>query len=423
LKTLIFTNELGMGGTGKAACLWARELVARGHQVRSLTLADGPRRAVMAAAGVAVKVVPAVPTEIAAALRDLAPEVIHAHAPGNPQEGDVLGAALSLLPQKIPVVQTNIFGRLNNPREDQWTDFRLFVSWTSCVQAARRSFRTLDKNFFRRASVAVNPLDPMESPPEAIVAAFRQTHGVARDEILFGRLSRPEPNKWTNLAVDAFRLALRRTRKIKLLLREPPPAVAAQLRAGPDARHFVILPATSDAEELRLTLSALDGVLHTSLVGESFGYGIAEPMTLGKPVITHSTPDWDQAQLELVRDGEDGFVASTPAALAAAIVRLAEDSPLRDLMGRRARQHIRVLANPATTTDRLEAILRAAIERQDSPFAGEDLVQARAVADYLDEHQFGHGLHEQLTLRKKYYRMRFHELRWKLRRPKSLTIE
>jgi glycosyltransferase involved in cell wall biosynthesis len=416
LKILIFTNGLGMGGTEKAACLWARELITRGHHVTSLTLADGPRRAVMAAAGISVKVVPAVPAELAAALRDLAPEVIHVHAPGNPHEGDVLGAALSLLPQKIPVVQTNIFGRLNNPREDQWTDFRLFVSWTSSVQAARRAFHTLDKNFFQRASVAVNPLDPVDPPAEAKIAAFRQTHGVAPDEILFGRLSRPEPNKWTNLAVDAFRLALRRTRKIKLLLREPPPVVAAQLRAGPDARHFVILPATGDAEELRLTLSALDVVLHTSLVGESFGYGIAEPMTLGKPVITHSTPDWDQAQIELVRHGEDGFVASSPAAMAAAIMRLAEDSPLRDQMGRQARQHIRVLADPATSTDRLEAILRAAIARQDNPFASEDLAKARMVADYLDEHQFGHTFREQITLRKKYYRMRFHELRWKLRR-------
>jgi len=49
-----------------------------------------------------------------------------------------LGQALKLLPKRIPVVQTNVFGRLNNPAEDAWTDFRLFISWMSCVQAARR---------------------------------------------------------------------------------------------------------------------------------------------------------------------------------------------------------------------------------------------------------------------------------------------
>src|SRR6185436_19341522 len=86
--------------------------------------------------------------------------IIHAHAPGHPYIGDVLGEALSLLPTKIPVVQTNIFGRLENPKEDGWTDYRLFISWTSCVQAARRSFRRMDRSFFRRRSVAVYPVDP-----------------------------------------------------------------------------------------------------------------------------------------------------------------------------------------------------------------------------------------------------------------------
>ena len=419
MKILVFTNGLGLGGTEKAACHWARELVARGHQVSSLTLKDGPQRPHMEAAGISVRVVPAVATEVAAALRELAPEVIHMHAPGHPHEGNILGAAFGLLPRRIPVVQTNIFGRLANPVEDEWTDFRLFVSWTSCVQAARRSFRAMDKNFFRRASVAVNPLDPLELPAETARAAFRQAQGVGPDEVLFGRFSRPEPNKWTNLAVDAFRLALRQTKNIKLLLREPPPAIAAQLRAAPDAHRFVILPATSDAQELSLTMAALDVVLHTSLVGERFGYGIAEPMSLGKPVITHSTPDWDQAQIEVARHGESGFIASTPAAMAAAIARLAADRPLRERMGRKAREHVRTLASPATSTDRLEAILRAAIAGQDNPFANEDLARARATAAWLDEHQFGHTLPEQITLRKKYWRMRFHELRWKLLRSKK----
>lgn len=415
-----------MGGTEKAACRWARGLAERGHNLLSLTLADGPRRAEMEAAGVTVRVVGAGSTEqgageLAAALRDFAPEIIHVHAPGHPHGGDVLGAALKLLPQKIPVVQTNIFGRLNNPCEDQWTDFRLFISWTSAVQAARRSFRKLDKSFFRRASVAVYPVDPAESCGESQITAFRQKYDVAREEILFGRLSRPEPNKWTNLALDAFRRALRRTRNIKLLLREPPPAVAAQLRAAPDADRFVILPATSDAEELRLTMSALDVVLHTSLVGESFGYGIAEPMNLGKPVLTHSAPGWDQAQIELVRHRECGFVASTVATLADQIARVAADTPLRQKMGRQAQHHIRKLADPDISINRLEAILQAAVANKDNPFAAEDFAKARVAADYLDAHQFGHSVLEQLALRRSYYRVRLHELREKLVLPATIN--
>ncbi len=411
MKVLILTNSLGLGGTEKAACRWARGLQARGHAVAVVSLADGPRHQELARAAIPVRITSAAAGELAARLRELDPEVIHAHAPGYPHPGDLLGAALKLLPRKIPVVQTNIFGRLQNPAEDVWTDFRLFISWTSGVQAARRAYRPLNQAFFERASVAVYPLDPVEPAPAAAVAAFRQTHGVTGNEVLFGRLSRPEPNKWSELALQAFRLARRRQGNIKLLLREPPPAVAAALRAGPDADAFIILPATLDEAELRLTLSALDAVLHTSSIGESFGYGIAEPMNLGKPVITHSVPWQDQAQIELVRHGEGGFVTSTPEAMGAAMVALARDSSGREKMGRQAQAHIRVLANPETSLHRLELILAAARENRPNPQAAVDFARARATADYLDAHQFGHTWREQLMLRPLHYRVRFHEWR------------
>ena len=411
MKLVVFLNNLGYGGTEKAACRWAWGLKERGHHVTMLTLMDGPRRAELELHNVPVQVINISAQAIADALLGISPDAIHSHAPGHPHEGDVLGEALALLPHKIPVVQTNIFGKFQNPREDAWTDFRLFISWTSCVQAARRSFRKLDENFFRRASVAVYPVDPVEPPSAAEIAAFRKKLGIADDEVLFGRFSRPEPNKWTNLVLDAFRLALRRNQKLKLLLREPPPVVAAELRASPDADRFVILPATTDAGELRLTMSVLDTVLHTSSIGESFGYGIAEPMNLSKPVITHSVPWLDQAQIELVRHGEYGYVASTPAKMADAILKLAGDAALRARMGAQAREHIRVLASPGTSIARLEAVLRAVTEKCDNPFAVEDVERARATAAYLDAHQFGHSLPEQIALRPLHYRVRLHEFR------------
>jgi glycosyltransferase involved in cell wall biosynthesis len=418
MKILVFLNGLGLGGTEKAACRWARGLRKHGHEIFVLSLQDGPRRLELEQQQMPFQIVVASPDAVAGAIKIHHPDVIHAHVPGYPCIGDVLGDALKLPAKRIPVVQTNIFGKLENPREDKWTDFRLFISWTSAVQAARRSFRKLDENFFRRQSVAVYPLDPVEPISAADVAVFRRQLGVAGDEILFGRLSRPEPNKWTPLALDAFRRASRRNPKIKLLLREPPPAVAEELRRSPDARQFIILEATVDVEELRRTLSALDVVLHTSSIGESFGYGIAEPMNLGKPVITHSTPWADQAQIELVRHGECGFVASTPTGMAGAILRLADDAGLRQRMGARAQQHVRALADPDVSLARLEAIFRTAIEKRDNPFAAEDLQCARETAAYLDTQQFGHSFADQIALRPFYCRARFHHWRKSFRHTK-----
>lgn len=411
MRILFFLNGLCLGGTEKAACRWAWGLKKRGHEITVLTLDDGPHRAELEQHGLSVRLVEKSARVIAGNLLELQPNVIHAHAPGQPHTGDVLGEALKLLPKKIPVVQTNVFGRLENPKEDAWMDFRLFISWTSCVQAARRSFRKLDEDFFRRASVAVYPVDPVDPPSAAVVGTFRKQLGISDDEVLFGRLSRPEPNKWTDLALDAFQRALRHNRKIKLLLREPPPSVAEKLRASANAQHFIILPATADANELRLTMSALDVVLHTSSMGESFGYGIAEPMNLGKPVITHSVPWADQAQIELVRRGECGFVASTPATMAEVMLQLVNNPALRERMGRKAQEHIRTLADPDTSIARLEKILQAAVEGRDNPFAAEDLERARRTAAYLDAHQFGHSWLEQLALRPFYYRVRFHQFR------------
>jgi glycosyltransferase involved in cell wall biosynthesis len=187
--------------------------------------------------------------------------------------------------------------------------------------------------------------------------------------------------------------------------------VAEQLRAAPDASRFIILPATADQDELRSTTSALDVVLHTSSIGESFGYGIAEPMNLGKPVVTHSVPWADQAQIELVRHRECGFVASTPSTMAAAMLELANDSSLRIKMGANAQRHIRTLADPEISLNQLENAMHAAVERRDNPLAGKDFEQAKMAAAYLDAHQFGHTMAEQFALRPFYYRVRFHQFR------------
>jgi hypothetical protein len=106
----------------------------------------GPRKRDLEKAGIPVQI-QSNPSGIAGVLVGV--DVIHAHAPGYPHAGDVLGDALKLLNKKIPVVQTNIFGKLENPGENAWTDFRLFISWTSCVQAAQRSGLKLDLNFFK----------------------------------------------------------------------------------------------------------------------------------------------------------------------------------------------------------------------------------------------------------------------------------
>lgn len=422
MNASVFLNSLTLGGTEKAASLWAAGLNKTGSDIRVIALEDGPRRRGLENTGIPVVVIPLRKSDCAAriACELKGTAVIHTHAPGFPHQGDILGAALQLLARKIPVVQTNIFGKLQNPTEDAWTSFRLFISWTSCVQAARRAGRKLDLEFFRRQSVAVYPVEA--ATPAGIdewkvkSKSLRLALGLQPEHVVFGRFSRPEPNKWTPLVLDAFLAAHRENPTIRLLLREPPPEVARSLLADglgmvfeattpnpqPATHHsppIFIIPATADPDELAATQMACDVVLHTSSIGESFGYGLAEPMALGKPVITNSVPWHDQAQIELVRHGEAGLIASTVSSMESAILRMAQSNELRVACGEAARRNILSMADPGESTDRVEVALRCAIEGHDNPRAEEDLERARKTAEYLDKHQWGHSVEETLQLR------------------------
>ena len=428
MRVAIFQNSLGLGGTEKAAAEWAQLLSKRPGitEIRVVALSDGPRRSDLQRAGIQVQVVKCGDNSgvLLKALGNC--DVVHAHVPGFPHPGDALGAALRSTARKIPVVQTNIFGKLENSLENEWTDFRLFISWTSCVQAARRSGRKLDREFFRKQSVAVYPvanpalhLDLDRARNTAV--GLRRSLGISEDHILFGRFSRPEPNKWAPLALDAFLSAYKRNPRIRLLLREPPANVASDLRgrglaawgdesAAIVSHPIIFLRGTSDAHELAASQLACDAILHTSKIGESFGYGIAEPMALGRPIITHSVPWHDQAQLELVHHGECGLTASSHRTMTDAILRLAADKGMRISYGDQARERILQLADSTDSAAKLETALRCAVEGRDNPDTEEDLLASTKAASDLDRHQWGHSLDEFCCLRSRSAKIGF--LRW-----------
>jgi glycosyltransferase involved in cell wall biosynthesis len=416
VRVLIFLNSLSLGGTEKAAAEWAHLLSTSPavETVRVLSLSGGPRNLQIEQMGIPVHVC-SNSDRISGILAELdVCDVINAHAPGYPHQGDVLGVALSKIGRKIPVVQTNVFGRLDNPSENAWTDFRLFISWTSCVQASRRAGKPLNLNFFRRQTVASYPVEnPLSktnySYLETLARSIREANGLSPDNLLFGRFSRPEPNKWSPMMLDVFLAAHKQNPKLRLLLREPPEAVSADLvkrglaywhanGSSSDARPIIVMHSTSVYQDLASSQLACDVILHTSSIGESFGYGIAEPMALGRPVITHSVPWHDQAQLELVQHGKCGLIASSPQTIKNAMLRLAAEAHFRKQCGNEARRHILQLADTKKSTSRLLAALHCALDGTENPNAVSDLASARKAAENLDHHQWGNTPLESIRL-------------------------
>lgn len=439
MKVAVFIGHLGLGGSEKAAVVWAKRLAKMSgvEGVKIASLEDGPRRKEFEESGLDVR------TGGARVLQDTFAwaDVVHSHFLNVPATAAFLTNSIKLTGRKIPIVETNVFGRFSIlPSAQAEVSHRLFVSWVSCVQAARRSGLPLDAAFFRRQSVAVYPVEAWSEPKlrsfQQEAQDWRNAVGLNPSHVLFGRFSRPEPNKWEPMILKAFLCASRRNPLIRLLLREPPPAIASELirrnlAAGvgeTDPQKPVLLwPVTSDPRQLAVSQSACDVILHTSSIGESFGYGIAEPMALGKPVITHSVPWHDQAQLELVQTEKTGLVASVTPSLANSILQLAGNPVWRETLGQAAQKHILKLADPGISVQRLVVALRCALENSDNPDQAMDSEKALKTARDLDRSQWGAVLRERLYLAGKFAwiealrRQRSFRDHWKATRAPSAT--
>ena len=138
-------------------------------------------------------------------------------------------------------------------------------------------------------------------------------------------------DKWSPAIFDVFEKVLQE-HDVGLLLVGTPPELREQLKTLPDhvkSRIIDVPPVHSDTR-LSSLIGAMDGFLHMSAIGESFGMVLCEAMLAGVPVVTLSTPLKDNSQLEVVGHETGGLVALTPEAVPLAMCRLINDKSLRE---------------------------------------------------------------------------------------------
>ena len=207
--------------------------------------------------------------------------------------------------------------------------------------------------------------------PDAARGALRAGLGVPPGRFLFGRIGQPHPAKWSPRMLDAFAEVLRpRARR----------RAAAGRGAGRDRRRrwrgcrravrarIVSLPVTASDRRLSECLTAMDGFLHLSRIGESFGMVLCEAMLCGVPVVTLSTPLKDNSQLEVVGHGVGGIVALTAGGGARGDGRPdAGRGPLRAASGRRRGVGSRALRRAISSAGGRWQIYRGASGRGGRP--------------------------------------------------------
>ncbi|MBU1002056.1 MAG: glycosyltransferase family 4 protein [Proteobacteria bacterium] len=339
LPILHITGSLGLGGTEKTLQLFVSHLDRTRFRPMVFAFADGPRRALLSKLGIDVFV----GGDLLEIMQRLRPAIVHLHRPGWPEPKLLRLLKLARVPA---VVETNVFGRFDPSPQAEIIDRHLFVS-RFCLE--RYSQMNDVDTSSPRYQVLYNPVDTdlFSRRPEQRKPAVPTV----------GRLSRPDPGKWSPLALEMLPH-----------LRTHIPDVCYRIIGGtPEARHWVkanalenhveFCDAVHTDEELTDFFQGISVLAHANDTGESFGLVIAEAMAAGLPVVTHPCPEpRDNAQLELVDHGRTGLVANTAEEYAAAVAWLLNHPRQAAAMGEAGRAKAQRLYRAQTVTRQLEDI-------------------------------------------------------------------
>lgn len=188
----------------------------------------------------------------------------------------------------IPIISLNIFGSVNIQK-----NIRKHI----CIS-------NLLADILRR-SLPDDKIDvmyvPSEGPDEQAGERgrkLRESLGIQADDMVFGRIGRPDDNIFDPIGIQAFKIAWKFYPGIHYLIIAPPPALKTIVENDQISNVHFLNP-TADEREIWAFHHAIDAMAHFRYDGETCGLNIAESMLCAKPIITHKSPIWN-AHLEYI---------------------------------------------------------------------------------------------------------------------------
>lgn len=366
IRVLHLAHGLGRGGTEKTLQLFVTHLDRKRFDPFVFAFADGERGKALRQAGVPVIVGP----DLLAALERIRPHLVHIHRAGWPEPRLLRTLRLAGTPK---VVETNVFGRFDPSPGAKVIDKHLFVSRFCLERYARDNGVDADDPGL---GYLYNPVD----------TDFYDRQDLKRDwaKPVFGRLSRPDPGKWSGLALDVLPLVKARIPDFKCRMIGAVPEAFEFVRAKNLEQNVEFCESVNGEAELAGFFDGVNVLAHANDAGESFGLAIAEAMAAGLPVVTHpAAGNRDNAQLELVDHGVTGLVAGNAEEYAAALVRLMTRPDEAETMGRAGRDKAKRLFRVQNLVTKLENIYEQLLS--DTPHAAHGHTNARAPVQRLHQ--------------------------------------
>ena len=357
IELAVVCNSFGMGGTAKAAVTYALHHDRAGVRPRAIAITEpGVRAAELEARDIEVMCAHDDPRRLAQQLRGV--DVVHVHRFGLPER--LLPAACRAAGVEA-LVETNVFGARDTSPDEAQFSAHLLISQMCSMRYRERAGESLE-DFHRRHRTLYYPVD-IEALRASAVSRV-EAHaalGLDPERPTVVRVGREDDRKWGDILVAMVPYLLDLVPDVQIVLVGTTKHRRQQLnRLSVLDRVHCPVP-SSEPRRLAAFYCAADVFASASSIGESFGLAIAEAMALGIPVVTNSTPWVDNAQVEVVDNGVNGWVANHPRAFAEAVADLLGDETRRLAFGAAAADKVDALWHPVGLTRELERLFQAVV--------------------------------------------------------------
>ena len=351
-RVAFVANALTIGGTEKMLGSFALRVDRERFAPEVVAIQElGPRADELRQGGLPVSCADGDPDKLAELLQGVDLVHVFRHGAADP----VVPAACRQAGVRH-LVEHNIFGHVDTSSDETQFDCHLFVS-KMCLLRYRERLGEHPPAFHRRHKVLSSPIeiDALRGPAPDKREARREL-GLDPDRPVVGRVGRAADLKWRRLVVDMIPHLLELVPEAQVLLVGATPAKVARLRRLGVLDRCVLVEPTADPERLATFYAACDVFATAAEIGESQGIAIGEALALGVPVVTSSTPWADNAQVEFVEHGRNGWIAGHPRPFAEAVADLLRNEERRAAFGAAAAQDMEQTLSPAALVPRLERL-------------------------------------------------------------------